>query len=175
MEVTTAYTTILPHDSDTPGGGHKKIKGPAHMVEGGHHLRKAPNPHPPAWHEINHILGFIWELCIFKIFIIELWVSLYQCNDARKFIEMHKGIMQSWVPLLKEWSMILGGGGGGGGLTRNATEGQKGGSKLYIWQILTKNRGRNMTFSSFLLTYRGRNYANFPETWKRGVEMAEHM
>ena len=26
--------------------GHKKIKGPAHMVEGGHHLRKAPNPHP---------------------------------------------------------------------------------------------------------------------------------
>ena len=32
--------------SYTPGGGHKKIKGPAHMVEGGHHLRKAPNPHP---------------------------------------------------------------------------------------------------------------------------------
>ena len=32
--------------SDTPGGGHKKIKGPTHMVEGGHHLRKAPNPHP---------------------------------------------------------------------------------------------------------------------------------
>ena len=31
--------------SDTPGGGHKKIEGPAHMVEGGHHLRKAPNPH----------------------------------------------------------------------------------------------------------------------------------
>ena len=28
------------------GGGHKKIKGPAHMVEGGHHLRKAPSPHP---------------------------------------------------------------------------------------------------------------------------------
>ena len=25
--------------SDTPGGGHKKIKGPTHMVEGGHHLR----------------------------------------------------------------------------------------------------------------------------------------
>ena len=32
--------------SDTPGGGHKKIKGPAHMVEGGHHFREAPNPHP---------------------------------------------------------------------------------------------------------------------------------
>ena len=28
------------------GDGHKKIKGPAHMVEGGHHLRKASNPHP---------------------------------------------------------------------------------------------------------------------------------
>ena len=32
--------------SDIPGGGHKKIKGPTHKVEGGHHLRKAPNPHP---------------------------------------------------------------------------------------------------------------------------------
>ena len=32
--------------SNAPGGGHKKIKGPAHMVEGDHHLRKAPNPHP---------------------------------------------------------------------------------------------------------------------------------
>ena len=30
--------------SDIPGGGHKKIKGPVHVVEGGHHLRKAPNP-----------------------------------------------------------------------------------------------------------------------------------
>ena len=29
--------------SDIPGGGHKKIKGPAHMVEGGLHLRKAHN------------------------------------------------------------------------------------------------------------------------------------
>ena len=32
--------------SDIPGGSHKNIKGPYHMVEGGHHLRKAPNPHP---------------------------------------------------------------------------------------------------------------------------------
>ena len=32
--------------SDIPGGGHKQIKGPAHMVEGDHYLRKAPNPHP---------------------------------------------------------------------------------------------------------------------------------
>ena len=30
--------------SDIPGGGHKKIKGHAHMLEGGHRLRKAPNP-----------------------------------------------------------------------------------------------------------------------------------
>ena len=29
-----------------PGGGHKKIEGLAHMVEGGHHLRKSPNTHP---------------------------------------------------------------------------------------------------------------------------------
>ena len=33
--------------SDYTGGGQQKIKGPAHMVEGGHHLRKAPNPHQP--------------------------------------------------------------------------------------------------------------------------------
>ena len=31
--------------SDIFGGGHKKIKGPIHMVEGGHHLRKATNPY----------------------------------------------------------------------------------------------------------------------------------
>ena len=30
--------------SDISGGGLKNIKGPAHMVEGGYHLRKAPNP-----------------------------------------------------------------------------------------------------------------------------------
>ena len=33
-----------------PGGGHKQIKGSVHMVEGGHHLRKAPNPHPQGLH-----------------------------------------------------------------------------------------------------------------------------
>ena len=32
--------------SDIPGGGHKKRKGPAHMVEGGHHIRKSPKPPP---------------------------------------------------------------------------------------------------------------------------------
>ena len=30
--------------SDIPDGGHKKIKGPAHLVEGGHHFKKAPIP-----------------------------------------------------------------------------------------------------------------------------------
>ena len=34
--------------SDIPGGAHKKIKGLVHMAEGGHHLRKAPNPQPQA-------------------------------------------------------------------------------------------------------------------------------
>ena len=38
-----------------------------------------------------------------------------------------------------------------------------------------KNKGRNRTFSSFLLKYRGRNYTNFPGTWKGVVEMEEHM
>ena len=31
---------------DIPGGGQKYIKGPAHMVEGGHHLGKSLHPHP---------------------------------------------------------------------------------------------------------------------------------
>ena len=28
-----------------PGGGQNRLKDPPHMVEDGHHLRKAPNPH----------------------------------------------------------------------------------------------------------------------------------
>ena len=59
--------------------------------------------------------------------------------------------------------------------TRNATRVKKGGRNYTFCPILMKNRGRNTTFSSFLLKYRGRNYTNFPETQKRGVEMAEHM
>ena len=51
--------------SDTPGGGHKKIKGPAHMVEGGHHLRKAPNPHPqhsiPSHRAHDAIITSLWR------------------------------------------------------------------------------------------------------------------
>ena len=30
-----------------PRYGNEKIKGPAHMVEGDHHLRKDPYPNPP--------------------------------------------------------------------------------------------------------------------------------
>ena len=60
--------------------------------------------------------------------------------------------------------------------TRNATRvKKKGRSKDTFCPILMKNRGRYTTFSSFLLKYMGRNYTNFPETWKRGVEIAEHM
>ena len=32
--------------SDILSGGHKSIEGLTHIVEGGHHIRKAPNPHP---------------------------------------------------------------------------------------------------------------------------------
>ena len=32
--------------SDIPSGGHKNIEGPTHMVEGGHHFKIAPSPHP---------------------------------------------------------------------------------------------------------------------------------
>ena len=32
--------------SDIPGYGNKNNKGPSHVAKGGHHLRKAPKPHP---------------------------------------------------------------------------------------------------------------------------------
>ena len=32
--------------SGIPGGGHEKIKGPAHMAEGGQPLRPQKSPHP---------------------------------------------------------------------------------------------------------------------------------
>ena len=38
--------------SDIPGGSHFQIKGPAHMVEGGHHPRKTSNPG-------HHVSGLI--------------------------------------------------------------------------------------------------------------------
>ena len=44
-----------------PGSGLKKIKGPAHMFESGHHVRKATNPHPLwplllTWFNFNPIM-----------------------------------------------------------------------------------------------------------------------
>ena len=51
--------------SDIPGGGQKKIEGPTHMAEGAHHLRKAPNPHPPFEFEILHVnhelINHLWN------------------------------------------------------------------------------------------------------------------
>ena len=41
--------------SDIPGGGLKKIKGPAHMVEGGHHLKKSPHPLPTNRRELDYM------------------------------------------------------------------------------------------------------------------------
>ena len=40
--------------SDTPSGGHKKIEGPTHMVEGVHRLRKAPTPIHVIRRELNN-------------------------------------------------------------------------------------------------------------------------
>ena len=49
--------------SDIPGGGHKRIKGPAHVAEGDHHLRKAPNPHPHSFGMCNlYIAKLHWHL-----------------------------------------------------------------------------------------------------------------
>ena len=36
-----------------PGDGTEKIKGSTHMVEGDHHLRKDPNPHPQVFENNN--------------------------------------------------------------------------------------------------------------------------
>ena len=49
--------------SDIPNGGHKKIQGPSHMVEGGCHLHKAPNPHGHGEVELyyNCIFFFAWR------------------------------------------------------------------------------------------------------------------
>ena len=53
-----------------------------------------------AWWQINRRWEFIWELCIY---IVELWIRLYQQNSARNIIhdykppyvkEVHKAIIQ---------------------------------------------------------------------------------
>ena len=45
---------------------------------------------------------------------------------------------------------------------------KKGGVENYTFcLILMRNKGRNTTFSPLLLKYRGQNYKNFLETWKR--------
>ena len=41
--------------------------------------------------------------------------------------------------------------------------------------VKERNRGRNMTFCSFLLKYNGRKYTHFRETWKRGVEICSNL
>ena len=41
--------------SDIPGGGHKKIKGHTHVVGGGHHHRKDPNPDPHVPNEYEYV------------------------------------------------------------------------------------------------------------------------
>ena len=56
----------------------------------------------------------------------------------------------------------------------NCYKGPKMVSNQYFAKFWRK-RGRNTTFSSFLLKYWGRNRTNSPQTWKRGVKMAEHM
>ena len=59
-------------------------------------------------------------------------------------------------------------------LRQNATKGQKGGSKQYILPNFDKNRGRNTTFSPFLLKYRGRNYERPEKKGGGGGGVAVH-
>ena len=73
--------------SDITNGGHKKIKGPIHMVEGSHHLRKAPNPHP-LWY--NHFVRLKINQMIRKV----CNTILLKVNEMiRNFISKH---LQLW-------------------------------------------------------------------------------
>ena len=62
--------------SDPPGGGHKKIEGPAQMTERGHHIRKSPYPHQhSSKDEYNIPMALIqWDrvthICVSKLGII---------------------------------------------------------------------------------------------------------
>ena len=59
--------------SDIAGGGHKKIKWPAHKAEGGQYLRKDPNPYPHAdmWKTILFIQGLnkMTKTLAFRIYL----------------------------------------------------------------------------------------------------------
>ena len=46
--------------SDTLGGSNKNITGPDCMVEGGHHLKKSPQPHPQVIVEQPYMLPILY-------------------------------------------------------------------------------------------------------------------
>ena len=75
--------------SDIPSGGHEEIKRPAHKVESGHHLSKAPNPHPHGICEPGHDH---WELVTWKVMLlycfhfIDPLSILGYWNDKLRFI-----------------------------------------------------------------------------------------
>ena len=64
--------------SEIPGGGHIKIKGPAHMVEGGNHLRKAPNPEKGKFNPKLYILQSKHDkiCCILAVFVTNLCLNI---------------------------------------------------------------------------------------------------
>ena len=84
--------------SDIPGVCHEKIKEPAHMVEGGHHLRKAHNPHPlrnqgisrhgvdpQNWNILSPPSGELkFQHCI-KIASFDVWVRYFARNFKGAF------------------------------------------------------------------------------------------
>ena len=60
--------------SDITGGGHKQIKGPAHMIDGGHHLRGEPTPthqDPTQLLQMKYLNVFPWK----KVFV--LWSKFH--------------------------------------------------------------------------------------------------
>ena len=84
--------------SGVPGGGHKNITGPAHMAEGGHHLRKAPHPHPLA---SNVELDVLFAVCL----NIEQTVNLVVMWDSLTLI-WHYGIVMMGLISNNFWQIL---------------------------------------------------------------------
>ena len=74
--------------SNIPGGGLEKIKGPAHMVEGGHHPRKAHNLTHMAFTESMHLKNTLFISIVTLPFCIVTF-DLYTFNNIMMKIEIN--------------------------------------------------------------------------------------
>ena len=92
--------------SDTHDGGHKKIKEPAHMVEGGHHLRKAPTPPTPTHRDsllVEVILpnGICFKTCLQIHQYIEACTLQHACCTHNFHIFLAEQFLTIWLGFLQ--------------------------------------------------------------------------